>query len=381
MKTEFKNSFYSKEIICPGKGEISNVNLIDRFRYRMLSLSIMLTFVVMVIVLFLHLFSYHVPVDRRILICDFLSLAALLLSYRLVQIDIHRWYIPIFYVNYAILITLVAFVYLQGFNHLVLVWYPPIVMSAVILGGISAGFFIAVITLLLTLTLTVSLSTETYISTLLSIGGSGVFGGVIYAIMQKFSQENEALKDHFYHLATIDSLTRIGNRRYFFERCGEMYTMAQRKKRFLTFLYIDIDNFKKINDTYEHTKGDEILQDFARLLSDSIRKYDTVGRIGGEEFALCLYDTTPENALSIAEKIRKSAQTITINGTQHLTVSIGVYSFQPRPGELPNLTQILKYADRAMYEAKAKGKNRVEIYHPGKELNEEALSRTAPSET
>ena len=168
---------------------------------------------------------------------------------------------------------------------------------------------------------------------------------------------------------------RVYNYRYFNQRIEEEYERARRYKLNLPLLFIDIDNFKQINDTLNHHAGNEILKDIACILSNedekyreanaNLRKADVVARFGGEEFVVILPETTKDDAYRIAERTRKSIEEFDFahyRGHPELkvTVSIGVAAFPD--DKIKNAGDLLKKADLAMYDAKSKGRNRVSLY-------------------
>ncbi len=162
-------------------------------------------------------------------------------------------------------------------------------------------------------------------------------------------------------MSTIDGLTRLTNRRSFIERSHTEFARAQRfTTDGISCIMIDIDRFKRINDTLGHPAGDAVLVQTAATLLANARPYDEVGRYGGEEFAMLLPGTTLEIAMHIAERLREqiAAQQLTIDGNLvRVTASFGVACF---PGEgINNINDLLKAADRALYGAKYSGRNRV----------------------
>ena len=130
---------------------------------------------------------------------------------------------------------------------------------------------------------------------------------------------------------------------------------------------IDIDHFKAINDAHGHLVGDQVLQELARLLQQSVRKGDVVGRYGGEEFLVVLSHTPLAGALTWAERFRQTVETheiqITSGTVVRVTVSVGVASWPEAPVAEP--WDLLRYADAALYEAKRAGRNRVCAYRVG----------------
>jgi len=163
-------------------------------------------------------------------------------------------------------------------------------------------------------------------------------------------------------LGVIDPLTDIPNRRGFNERLEIEWAHAIRDKTILSILMIDIDHFKNYNDTYGHPQGDVLLQAIAGIFRQTIvRSTDHAARWGGEEFAVLLPGTNIEGALKIAERIRSDVEKTAIpcaDGSEtHVTISIGVYSQSPEPGDLSS--DFVIKADRALYTAKESGRNKV----------------------
>lgn len=159
-------------------------------------------------------------------------------------------------------------------------------------------------------------------------------------------------------MATIDPLTGLLNRRELDNRASRLLFQAQRNKSSVAVMIIDIDDFKKINDTYGHAFGDDVLKHLGKSLLKSHRKHDVVARYGGEEFVLVLPDTDDANALNVAEKIRCDIETTEINGI-NITVSIGLSINKDNKNEFDVL---FKEADSALYKAKKNGRNTTILY-------------------
>jgi diguanylate cyclase (GGDEF)-like protein len=160
-------------------------------------------------------------------------------------------------------------------------------------------------------------------------------------------------------LATTDALTNVSTRRHW-EKIAELYlTKALRYKTPLSLMMLDIDHFKKINDTYGHQKGDLVLIEIGAILSLLLRSSDFVGRYGGEEFIVVFPDTDIQNAIIAAEKIRNAVMQFSSHGSSlpPFTVSIGVAEIH---NDDTKLDTIIKRADDALYRAKHNGRNRVE---------------------
>jgi diguanylate cyclase (GGDEF)-like protein len=167
------------------------------------------------------------------------------------------------------------------------------------------------------------------------------------------------------NLASYDTLTGLYNRRYFEERFGTEVQQAFVNKTSLSLILIDIDHFKKVNDTFGHPEGDKILRSVASLLKNSVRKKDTVARYGGEEFILILPEVNLEAASMIAERIRRLVESTSFDvGSAHIhaTISLGISSFPSHRAR--SKEELLKMADLALYHAKGEGRNRVSLYDP-----------------
>ena len=172
--------------------------------------------------------------------------------------------------------------------------------------------------------------------------------------------ENARLQERIKQLGLLDPLTGLNNRRFFDQRIAEEITLARRNNSPLSCLFIDLDHFKKINDTYGHHAGDLVLKQCAHIFSDSMRTSDVLARFGGEEFVIILADTSSDVAYDIAERIRLSiANTdFDINSEQplKLTLSIGLATMD-NASHISTTPQLLEAADQAVYAAKNAGRN------------------------
>jgi diguanylate cyclase (GGDEF)-like protein len=164
-------------------------------------------------------------------------------------------------------------------------------------------------------------------------------------------------------MAIYDTLTNLYNRRSFEERLGTETQKSFYSGTPLSLVMLDIDHFKRVNDTFGHVEGDKVLCEIAALLKNSLRKIDTVARYGGEEFVLILPGAGLEEATMIAERIRRLVEKnrVLLGQVQiNLTVSLGISNFpihRPRSKE-----DLVKMADQALYDAKRGGRNKVCIF-------------------
>ncbi|MBI3772871.1 MAG: GGDEF domain-containing protein [Gammaproteobacteria bacterium] len=162
-------------------------------------------------------------------------------------------------------------------------------------------------------------------------------------------------------MAILDHVTGLYNRHYFFIQAERILKGWTRYKTPVTLMLIDMDDFKKINDTYGHDAGDRVLKHVADTLKQCLRDVDVIARIGGEEFVVLLPSTTIDAGDVVAEKVRSAIENITLTYQQQeikVTVSIGVVAASRRWQLIGDL---LKAADKLLYQAKHRGKNHVAI--------------------
>lgn len=169
---------------------------------------------------------------------------------------------------------------------------------------------------------------------------------------------NAALLEQLERQAMSDSLTGLPNRRAFETEAARVVARAKRNGTAITVGIADIDHFKRINDQHGHPVGDEVLKAISAVLVKAARESDFVARIGGEEFGLLFPDARPETARAVAERMRSAVEEVPIDTScatpLKLTISIGLAAYGG------SLTEALSQADKALYEAKGKGRNRVE---------------------
>ncbi|MBI5049007.1 MAG: diguanylate cyclase [Deltaproteobacteria bacterium] len=178
-------------------------------------------------------------------------------------------------------------------------------------------------------------------------------------IFEEISKEKDMMKA----LAVTDRLTELYNHDFFYTRLDEEFNRAVRYETPISLIMMDLDDFKKINDSYGHRTGDQVLKEIADLIKKLVRKTDIVARYGGEEFAVILPHTNMKGAEEEAERIRT---TILSHAYANLTketmsMSIGVASF-PCKSPITNSGDLVNFADTALYEAKRSGKNKVVVF-------------------
>jgi len=164
------------------------------------------------------------------------------------------------------------------------------------------------------------------------------------------------------HIATHDYLTNLPNSRFFLEHLEKAIARARRSQLYVALLYLDLDGFKNVNDTFGHTTGDYLLKMVARRLEDRIRKADIVSRLGGDEFAILMADIhSLNNVDNLAKRLHRAMQAPFQFGNvcTNITISIGISTF---PCDTKDAHALIQLADRAMYNSKTMGKNRFSYF-------------------
>jgi len=171
-----------------------------------------------------------------------------------------------------------------------------------------------------------------------------------------------AARDDLARQAATDPVTGIANRRHFAEEAGRIIATALRHGRPCALLEMDLDGLKAVNDTHGHAVGDELLLAFVRTCRARLREGDVLGRLGGDEFAALLPETTPDQAESIAQRVRASFAQVSLRAGSapvEASVSVGIAALGAVDGV--TLDDLLREADKALYEAKRAGRNRVVV--------------------
>ncbi|MDP2143335.1 MAG: diguanylate cyclase [Gallionella sp.] len=191
------------------------------------------------------------------------------------------------------------------------------------------------------------------------VSGIALFA-FFYLLVGRVGRRIEYDEQMLHDLATRDGLTRLYNHRMFYTMLEDEITRSQRYQRIIAMLLIDIDHFKRVNDTYGHVAGDRILEGVARVLESGARREDKVCRYGGEEIAVILPETNIKAATHLAERLRAAIEETTFHDDAgkeiRITVSIGVAEL---PSSAGSLQELVSAADTALYDAKQSGRNRV----------------------
>lgn len=176
------------------------------------------------------------------------------------------------------------------------------------------------------------------------------------------------MQKQFRHLAETDALTGAANRRAFMQYLEMQSEAARRHETPVSVVMIDLDHFKSVNDTHGHATGDRVLVQTVKEVQSCLRDRDMLGRLGGEEFAVILYNTALDNAALVAERIREAVQRMPVETDEgkpfSVTASLGVASVSLKDG-LDTPDSLLQAADEVLYFSKQNGRNRVSLAKPG----------------
>lgn len=187
-----------------------------------------------------------------------------------------------------------------------------------------------------------------------------LLAGTLEYFLLKYSQKSNELYRIYKKNSTKDFLTGLNNTRNFDKLVNETFVQAKEKNANLSCLMVDIDHFKRVNDTYGHPVGDLVLKELSNILQSNCRFFDIIGRVGGEEFCVLLLDCGQEEAFQIAARIRKSVNKYDFKVDNkkyiNITVSIGVSTY---PDKVEDLEKLKEMADRALYTAKRTGRDKI----------------------
>ena len=277
----------------------------------------------------------------------------LVISLLLLSLGVMIWYRKdVKYVNYFVFgissFFMLMIVSLKGINSLM--W----IFAFVGIGYYTINKTVALVSsILLSLAATALVIEQMTTNFLISYYPALILLNILLHLGASKAEKQQSL---LFELATIDSLTRVKNRLAFNEKIDELSSNMSRNKQIVSMMILDIDHFKKINDTFGHAEGDEVLAIFAQLIKASIRSSDCVYRYGGEEFVVLAYNSNLESAAKLAESIREKVMVFPCLAKYNLTVSIGVTEIS-NPDE--NAVNWLDRADEALYLSKNRGRNKV----------------------
>ncbi len=268
--------------------------------------------------------------------------------------------------TFIIVSFMIVFIYVNRNNESGLFWSFMVPPFVILLNGYKKGLiwmFFYYLAIFLTMFMNYPLwQEEGWTKLSLVRYGTTSFGLVFLTAMGHYLFNSLSKKLNL--LSTTDVLTSINNRRRCDEKLDENLELLKRfggeeNKNDLSFCILDLDNFKKINDTYGHSVGDEVLIKMGKILRNTIRVTDMAGRWGGEEFCIIMPKTNAINAMSLLQRIQRNMRECDFGIVGKVTCSFGLYSTVDK---LISKEKLINRADSALYEAKNKGKNRICVY-------------------
>lgn len=255
------------------------------------------------------------------------------------------------------------------YDELRILWFYTNIPSVYIILGKKPGFIITVISIIVICFLNSDLQSPYSSNALATAISALIYSAIFFHVYVdksiSYYQRMKISNHRLIEMATTDPLTGLLNARAYYDLCDNQISLMHRIQSSYSVLFVDLDHFKKINDSYGHAIGDQVLKQTADCLLKNLRKTDIIGRIGGEEFSVFLPNTDKYHAINLAETLRKhiEMQKISINNTSsiQITASIGV-STESGFGA-SSITELQKAADSAMYDAKHAGRNRVSVFN------------------
>jgi diguanylate cyclase (GGDEF)-like protein len=233
-------------------------------------------------------------------------------------------------------------------------------------GNYRQGVFLSILSAFIWHLIDNFVSVHPYSHPLIPYWNTGMRLG-LFLITARFLAQLRTQSNIEQRLSRTDGLTGVLNGRGFAEAAEKMFELAARHGRPTTIAYIDLDNFKKVNDQRGHSEGDKVLQTVGKILLNSVRKTEVAGRLGGDEFALALPETNETGAQAAFNKLRMNLALAMHDRNWSVGFSIGVISFDLPPA---NFDEAVRLADALMYKVKKSGKNNIlfEHYPPDKPI-------------
>ena len=344
-----------------------NNNTFEKFRFTVSKYGILMAIFIAMVFEILRFFNIFPP-SQLIVVTTFILVAILSLMYILIQ----KSNIKLIYIQWISLLSVITYIIFQtalvDYHKFLPIWIDfSIIIAFLIMDkkyalGLS---FYSLVGIIFIYNLGVyKLDFFSFFTLLFSIVSFSILGYVISLQLNKYEEDNKRQKEKLKQLVLLDELTQIFNRRAFFEIATKLLKQANRENKKISVLMLDIDFFKKINDTYGHEAGDEVLKKVTCIIQKTIRENDIFARLGGEEFVILLYDVdifdTKNIASKILEAIRKHKIIYKSNKIK-ITMSIGIYCIDTLNTN-DNIKEFLLKSDQALYEAKNTGKDKYVFY-------------------
>jgi diguanylate cyclase (GGDEF)-like protein len=261
--------------------------------------------------------------------------------------------------------------YLVGYEISTSLFFLIPIALATWYGNSRQGILFALLSAFIWYSVDTVFSAHPYSHPLIPVWNTGV-RLVLFLIIIQFLAQLKFQINIEKSLSRTDSLTGVLNGRGFAEVSEKLFELASRHGRPTCLAYLDLDNFKQVNDLYGHSEGDKVLQTVGEILLESLRKTEVAGRLGGDEFAIALPETSEAGARSVFDKLRKNLAMAMRQNNWSVGFSIGVISFDTPPS---NFDEAIKLADALMYQVKKGGKNNILFEHYPPDQKDTGVSR------
>jgi diguanylate cyclase (GGDEF)-like protein len=342
-------------------------NYLDNFKYSVTKISLLLAIIISFSFLLLRIINFM----PEILIATINTsvLTFFLLSMYICLIKCKEKLYAIQLITYVILVTFIIIqTTIEKSNIFLPIWLNFTIMTAFIVTDKKTALLISSYSLLGIVFIKLQnyylINEYSFVTLIMSIFAFTILGLLVAIQLEKYNNKVIEQSKKLEELALIDELTQIFNRRAFYKISRKIISHAKRENKQIAIIMFDLDHFKRVNDTYGHKVGDIVLKHFVDTIKSCIRDNDLFARIGGEEFAMLIYDITKNDLDKLIAKILQEIRALNIKIDKKreikITASLGAYIFDPNKDD--DIQHALIYADKALYKAKHSGRNKVEYY-------------------
>jgi len=320
-------------------------------RFVLFKISILKFSILLVFIFTFFFFLFHIFFDKNYILAsiEFFLISVSLYFYKFISIKNYKFYAIMEF--FILLISFLALSIVYPYNVYLPIWmFGTLIVFTFCTDLILGIIFLMISMVLFDIVFFKRLEIYSFLTLNLQFIAYFTFVVILIKKIEALQKETFTYEKMLFEFSTTDVLTQLFNRRYFEKTAKILLEKAKRNNTTVFFMILDIDYFKKINDTYGHPVGDFVLKKVAKGIENSIRKSDLLGRVGGEEFAILIDDC--KDCIEIAEKIRKNISKLDFEADEkqfNVTISIGGVVSKNY-----NYEHLYKKADEALYEAKRK---------------------------
>ena len=297
---------------------------------------------------FVFAFTAHLLVKRKVLLAQiitFVNLSGVVIASSLiVGVEVGQ--------HYLLLTAIVLFFSTNAINNIAKVIISILCMAEYLLMDIIFGDATPLVE-----TSNLFVKTMRHMNIFVAFGAIIVTTIIYHSSVEKYARNLKELNRKNEYIANFDQLTGLPNRRLLYKKLDEFMVQANEQYSDFVVGVMDIDDFKNINDEHGHVCGDEVLKNSAKIIKESLRKHDIVGRWGGEEFLIILPDSNMDEARPVMDRIRSELESMIVEciDSDHLSITVTIGCAEYKPGD--NIVQLIHEADVLLYQGKSSGKN------------------------